>query len=87
MECRLAAAVTNTEDCGCDTKLAKAVANESSNAAPLHQHPLKNYTEEFFQLIHTPEPFAAIHYLKVYATAKEKPILEMAYVIFQPPRM
>ncbi len=87
MECRLTAAVTNTEDCGCDTKLAKAVAKESSNAVPLHQHQLKNYTEEFFQLTNTAEPVATINYSNGYSTATDKPILDMAYSIFQPPRI
>lgn len=47
MECRIAAAVSSVEDCGCDVKL-QATANDDEPAVPFHQHHLKNYTEEFF---------------------------------------
>lgn len=47
MECRIAAAIESTEDCGCDTKL-QATATDDESSTPFHQHHLKNYTEEFF---------------------------------------
>lgn len=46
MECRIAAAIESTPDCGCETKL--VAATDSNASTPLHQHSLKNYTEEFF---------------------------------------
>jgi hypothetical protein len=50
MECRIAAAIESTKDCGCDTKLQVATTDDESST-PFHQHHLKNYTEEFFNYI------------------------------------
>lgn len=47
MECRIAAAIESKTDCGCDNKLSSSASNDES-PQPLHQHHLKNYTEEFF---------------------------------------
>jgi hypothetical protein len=47
MECRIVAAIESKTDCGCDSKLS-AASQENKNPQPLHQHQLKNYTEEFF---------------------------------------
>lgn len=47
MECRIAAAIESTQDCGCDAKLQVATTDDESST-PFHQHHLKNYTEEFF---------------------------------------
>ena len=46
-ECRIAAAIESKSDCGCDNNLNSASSSEQSSQ-PLHQHHLKNYTEEFF---------------------------------------
>jgi hypothetical protein len=47
VECRIAAAIESTKDCGCDAKL-QATATDDESSTPFHQHHLKNYTEEFF---------------------------------------
>ena len=47
MECRVAAAIESKIDCGCDDKLITD-SNQQPSSNPLHQHQLKNYTEEFF---------------------------------------
>ncbi len=46
MECRIAAAIQSTTDCGCDSKLIASADEQTPQ--PLHQHELKNYTEEFY---------------------------------------
>jgi hypothetical protein len=48
MECRIVAAIAPQEDCGCDTKLTTGTSTNEP-IVPLHQHHLKNYTEEFFE--------------------------------------
>ena len=50
VECRIAAAIESTKDCGCDAKL-QATATDDESSTPFHQHHLKNYTEEFFNYI------------------------------------
>jgi hypothetical protein len=47
VECRIAAAIESTKDCGCDSKL-QSTASDTEAPTPFHQHHLKNYTEEFF---------------------------------------
>jgi len=47
MECRVVAAIESKVDCGCDDKLTTD-SNQQPSSSPLHQHHLKNYTEEFF---------------------------------------
>ncbi len=46
MECRIAATIQSTTDCGCDSKL--IATTDEQTPQPLHQHQLKNYTEEFY---------------------------------------
>ena len=47
VECRIAAVIESTKDCGCDAKL-QPTATDDESSMPFHQHHLKNYTEEFF---------------------------------------
>jgi hypothetical protein len=85
MECRIVAAIEATPDCGCDTKLVAATDNNAP--APLHQHSLKNYTEEFFDDKH--HSLAALpvinskqyhnHFIQSAPTGYSSPV-------FQPPR-
>lgn len=46
MECRIAAAIQSTADCRCDNKL--IAATDDQPTPPVHQHQLKNFTEEFY---------------------------------------
>jgi hypothetical protein len=47
MECRITAAIESKTDCDCGNTLQTADTDQNSSQ-PLHQHHLKNYTEEFF---------------------------------------
>ncbi len=47
MECRIAAAIESKKDCGCENTL-QTTNTDQNTSQPLHQHHLKNYTEEFF---------------------------------------
>lgn len=87
MECRIAAAVTNTSDCGCDTELAQSFSTDDAHSTPLHQHHLKNYTEEFFHHTHTDIDLFQIVTVLQFAPEKKQSEREMAYDRFQPPRI
>ncbi|XVJ66468.1 MAG: hypothetical protein HEQ40_10030 [Lacibacter sp.] len=86
MECRIAAAVQLKPDCGCDEKL-MASTEDASQSSPLHQHHLKNYTEEFFHTVTIAaapvQPAADL----LYAPAPEQRVIKRAYSVFQPPRI
>ncbi len=47
MECRITAAIESKTDCDCGNTLQTADTDQNSSQ-PIHQHHLKNYTEEFF---------------------------------------
>jgi hypothetical protein len=47
MECRIKAAVESKTDCDCGNTL-QTTDTDQNSSQPLHQHHLKNYTEEFF---------------------------------------
>lgn len=86
MECRITAAIQSKADCGCDTKLTAAAADATNNP-PLHQHHLKNYTQEFFNH-HT---FAATTLettiAKQFAAVNEGAVSHKSFAVFQPPRI
>ncbi|MBX9782346.1 MAG: hypothetical protein K2X48_03535 [Chitinophagaceae bacterium] len=87
MECRIAAAIESKTDCGCDSKLS-ATSQESKNPQPLHQHHLKNYTEEFFDHQHTSVPrLPAACVTTAAVLPAEKLPAGFARGIFQPPRI
>lgn len=86
MECRIAAAIQLKPDCGCDDKLETAAA-DAAQSAPVHQHHLKNYTEEFFHTVNvTAAPVRAVVNF-VYAPVAEQPVRMRANDVFQPPRI
>lgn len=86
MECRIAAAVQLKPDCGCDDKLI-AAAEDATHSTPVHQHHLKNYTEEFFHIINTTAaPVQPVEHL-LYAPAPEQQVIKRANSVFQPPRI
>lgn len=87
MECRITAALASKADCGCDTKLA-AVQNNNDAAAPLHQHQLKNYTEEFFEDQLTTKFILPFSEELNYKIQPAGPLPAGYYnAIFQPPRV
>jgi len=47
MECRITAVVESKTDCDCGNTL-QATDTDQNSSQPIHQHNLKNYTEEFF---------------------------------------
>jgi hypothetical protein len=85
MECRIAAAIETKTDCGCETRLIAATDNETS--APLHEHSLKNYTEEFFDHENSSTTALNISVTKQYNNrfVQSSPV-GFSKSIFQPPR-
>jgi hypothetical protein len=86
MECRITAAIESKTDCGCDTKLAASTADDTNNP-PLHQHHLKNYTEEFFHYISFAASTVETAIIKQFAAVNEGSISHRAFSVFQPPRI
>lgn len=86
MECRIAAAIQSTEDCGCDVKL-QAAASDSESSTPYHQHHLKNYTEEFFNCT-TKEDEATVvsSHLSYSSIAAPQQLSGYLHKLVQPPR-
>jgi hypothetical protein len=86
MECRIAAAIESTQDCGCDAKLQAAVTDDESST-PFHQHHLKNYTEEFFNHTVKEEEAAVISSNTLYnsITAPQQ-LSGYIHELLQPPR-
>ena len=86
IECRIAAAIKSKSDCGCDSRLS-ATSQENKNPQPLHQHHLKNYTEEFFDHQYTSFPqLLATCVTTTAVLPAEKLPAGFAKGIFQPPR-
>lgn len=87
MECRIAAAIAEKTDCGCNTKLIPDQKN-NKESSPLHQHHLKNYTEEFFDHHFTTlTELASLYFPTNSVFTSCKPPTGYKKGIFQPPRM
>ena len=86
MECRIAAAIESTKDCGCDAKL-QATASDDEPATPYHQHHLKNYTEEFFNYNTKEEEAVSVSSNKTYSSITAPQQLSgYPNKLLQPPR-
>ena len=87
MECRVVAAIESKVDCGCgDTLTTDSSQQPTSN--PLHQHHLKNYTEEFFDHHWMAKDLTTKKNIPSTETAVQKDQLPgYLHGILQPPRM
>ena len=86
MECRIAAAIQSTTDCGCNNKLI-ASTNEQA-PQPLHQHQLKNYTVEFYNYAVEPSSTFFITELRFYKILSSNQLSTgFCNQIFQPPQI
>ena len=86
MECRIAAAIQSTEDCGCDVKL-QANTTDSDSSIPFHQHHLKNYTEEFFNYTAKEEEAIIVSSYNAYnSIAAPQQLCGYFHELLQPPR-
>lgn len=86
MECRIVAAIESKTDCGCDTKLAASTTDDTNNP-PLHQHHLKNYTEEFFNHTAFTATIVETTVAKQFAAVNEGSVSHRSFSVFQPPRI
>lgn len=86
VECRIAAAIESTKDCGCDTKL-QVAATDGESSTPFHQHHLKNYTEEFFNYITNEDETATASSNALYKSITAPQQLSgYLHELLQPPR-
>jgi hypothetical protein len=86
MECRIAAAIESTKDCGCDAKL-QATATDNEPSTPYHQHHLKNYTEEFFNYTAKEDEAVIVSFNALYnSIVAPQQLSGYLHELLQPPR-